>query len=523
MSAFRSVPTPLLDLERAWAVRDEDPVLARHLALTFRPAAPAPPQVDVVLAYLEWRDGNLPASLHRSHQAIRDLQREPLSAWHGRAVNTLACLESRLNRPDQAVRLYDEQIRVARQVQDDELEASGQHDLGVELRASDPDRAREHVLTALQRFRQLGYGFGVAIALTNLAQFAQDAGQHEQALAYLEEALTYPGLQHRPEVEAEAVHTTLLSLDALGRTTRVPELEARLAALAAQNPGSELRIDVALALTRHGDPHLALRLLPPEVEFARSLGTHVSLPRLHEALSRAHAELGHDHDALLHLRATLDFERATHASERRKVYRSLEVLHRIQALEEAAENERRQSAALQEHVRELQALNDRIRELSRTDGLTGLSNRDHLFLRGETLALNATPDAPLGVAIIDIDHFKAVNDTYGHPFGDTVLRRLAGLLREHAAPQDVIARYGGEEFVLLRPAEAAEDLARTAQHVADAIRNLTWPDVPHPFRVTVSIGVAQATTPDFELALATADRHLYHVKHTGRDGVAWYI
>ncbi len=368
-------------------------------------------------------------------------------------------------------------------------------------------------MTALQQFRHFRYGFGVTIALINLAQFEQDASHHEQALAYLQEALTYPGLHHRPEVEAEAICSTLLSLDALGRSTQVPALEARLAVLAAQHPTSELRIDVALALTRHGDPHLTLRLLPPEVDFARSLGTHVSLPRLHEALSRAHAELGHDRDALLHLRATLDFERATHASERRQVYRSLEVLHRIQALEEAAENERRQSAALQAHVQELQALNDRIRELSRTDGLTGLSNRDHLFQRGDTLALNATPDAPLGVAIIDIDHFKAVNDTYGHPFGDTVLRRLAGLLREHASPQDVIARYGGEEFMLLRPAESAESLAQAAQCVADAVRNLTWPDVPHPFRVTVSIGVAQATTPDFEVALATADRHLYHVKH----------
>lgn len=160
--------------------------------------------------------------------------------------------------------------------------------------------------------------------------------------------------------------------------------------------------------------------------------------------------------------------------------------------------------------------------LATTDGLTCLANRRTFQARAEqALAQARRYGRACAVLITDIDHFKAVNDTYGHPAGDTVLRGVAQMLREQARDTDVVARYGGEEFAVVMP----ETDLRGAQVIAERLREAVAARAFHtelgPVRVTLSIGLAASPQDgvDMEPLVQLADQCLYQAKRAGRNRV----
>ncbi|GGK92222.1 tetratricopeptide repeat-containing diguanylate cyclase [Deinococcus radiotolerans] len=508
---------PILTLPLAWEQRDTAPDLARASAQAHL-RTPAHAQASVLLAYLDWRAGQLPRAGETVTGAISTLRLGEPSVWLGRGLNVLAALQSTLNRADRAVELYEEQVALARLIQDPELTATALHDLAVELRHSDPDRARTHITEALGAFQQLAYPFGVAIAHANLAEFARDDGDHACAQEHLRRALAYPHLHQHPHLEASLLITLL---HVLPPDADQPERQAageRLRHLHGHNENPELRATAALHLAEQASPGEQVNLLSTALRGVESLGDHMLLPELHERLSAAHQALGRHDLALTHLRETLAYTRRTHQAERRQSIQTFEVLARIQQLQDQAREARQRNAELQTHLQELRALNARIRELSRTDHLTRLANREHLFTEGQHLAQTATPDTPLSAAIIDVDHFKVVNDTWGHQTGDLVLQRVARMILDVTRPGDIAARYGGEEFVLLRAA-SAEDLSESCADLQQLIRLHPWGSVAPGLTVTLSIGVAQITAPEFDQLVGHADRRLYRAKRDGRNAI----
>jgi diguanylate cyclase (GGDEF)-like protein len=175
----------------------------------------------------------------------------------------------------------------------------------------------------------------------------------------------------------------------------------------------------------------------------------------------------------------------------------------------------------------LSLANMRLREVMRhqsiTDALTGLNNRRYLdeTLRRELLRA-ARKKQSIAVIIVDADHFKRFNDTYGHDAGDLVLRALAGLMKEHARGSDILCRYGGEEFVMVMPEMGLATAVERATKLCEAARLL---DVQyggqHLGPVTISAGVAVAPdhANDSEGLLQAADAALYAAKGGGRDRV----
>ncbi len=172
----------------------------------------------------------------------------------------------------------------------------------------------------------------------------------------------------------------------------------------------------------------------------------------------------------------------------------------------------------------------RYRELSLRDPLTGLYNRRHIDEQlARLLGPGSLPAASVSIALVDLDHFKRVNDTFGHDVGDAVLRRVAGLLQS-AVPADgaralggsFAARMGGEEFLLVLVDTAAEQAAALAEDLRRFIAGHPWDDVVGHLPVTVSIGVAGVTgSADQSPAalLGRADALLYRAKAQGRDRV----
>jgi diguanylate cyclase (GGDEF)-like protein len=155
------------------------------------------------------------------------------------------------------------------------------------------------------------------------------------------------------------------------------------------------------------------------------------------------------------------------------------------------------------------------------DDLTGLYN--HRFLvdsLGQQLALAERLGAPLAILMLDLDRFKVLNDTHGHPAGDLALSAFARTLVNNVRRADLAARYGGEEFVVLMPNTTAHEAFRVAEKIrlAVAATDMELPD-RRPVRLTVSVGVA-AYPEDTGTAgdlFALADGALYHAKRTGRD------
>ncbi|MFH2007786.1 MAG: diguanylate cyclase [bacterium] len=159
-------------------------------------------------------------------------------------------------------------------------------------------------------------------------------------------------------------------------------------------------------------------------------------------------------------------------------------------------------------------------EMATTDGLTGLVNHRTFQDRfSEMLARAERAEKPVTLLLTDIDHFKSVNDTYGHPVGDAVLRSVAKVLQEQARTVDVVARYGGEEFALVLEDTDSQGALILAERIREEVGALKHPSDQGTFACTMSLGVA--SYPDDgkhkQLLVERADQALYHAKEHGRN------
>ena len=173
---------------------------------------------------------------------------------------------------------------------------------------------------------------------------------------------------------------------------------------------------------------------------------------------------------------------------------------------------------LEQAVQELDEKNHALEVMTRTDRLTGLANRRRLEEALTTEVLRARRyGKPFSVILLDIDHFKDVNDVFGHQAGDNVLIAIAGLLTRTARETDVVGRYGGEEFLLVCPETETPVVAALAERLR---KEFAATDFPLVGRVTSSFGVAEFTQGDsMESLLERADQALYRAKDSGRNCV----
>jgi diguanylate cyclase (GGDEF)-like protein len=198
---------------------------------------------------------------------------------------------------------------------------------------------------------------------------------------------------------------------------------------------------------------------------------------------------------------------------------AVELLATNRKLLELNESLAAMKATLMQANRNLRASEARVRELAHTDALTGAANRRRF---DETLAAEVVRaeryGSPLSVVFADLDHFKTVNDQWGHPAGDEVLRQFVQIMKADVRPSDLVARSGGEEFAILMPHTGAEAAVACAERIRLTFKTCTVAGVGQT--VTSSFGVThyERGEPQKQF-LRRADRALYQAKESGRDRV----
>lgn len=158
-----------------------------------------------------------------------------------------------------------------------------------------------------------------------------------------------------------------------------------------------------------------------------------------------------------------------------------------------------------------------------TDPLTGLFNRRQFeLLANGQISLAIRHQTPYCVTMLDIDHFKKVNDTYGHDAGDEVLKHLSMVLKSSLRESDILARYGGEEFVIFLPHTSPTEAWRVAERIRESVEQARIQTAVKPLNITVSIGLSSSQNPDLNAQIKEADTALYISKTTGRNKTTLY-
>lgn len=235
-------------------------------------------------------------------------------------------------------------------------------------------------------------------------------------------------------------------------------------------------------------------------------------------LREAMAALWHEHQRLVRR-----LERITHLSDSFQALAHEGELDLTRKLERQLRHLEKVARISDRYQSMLRELNVALAHASTHDLLTGLANRRLLSerLRAET-ERSLRGQTPLAVALVDIDHFKTINDTYGHDVGDRVLQTIAHTMEDKVREYDLCGRWGGEEFLLLLPATDGEHVRSVIERVQQAVRLLVFDDLQPPLRVTVSIGVANLQFGESVDALVKrADDALLSAKREGRDRIVY--
>ena len=367
------------------------------------------------------------------------------------------------------------------------------------------DAARERYRKALQLADGLDDVPLRVKILNNLAWLEDDAGDTHQSMEIAKRMQAF-ATRHNVTLDAACLDTIANAQLKLGRYA---EAEATLRPI----------LD---------DPDLESR---PIEGLTEALNTAASAQRMQGHMADAEGTL--DRCIKLCEARGMSAIRVEALEERARLYADQRMFQRAyeQYIEFHAEDVALRAAQREANARTLQAVfetteakreGERFRQLSLRDALTGLRNRRHVDSELPTLLAAAREDGtPLAIGLVDLDHFKQVNDRFSHAIGDEVLTKVSGVLSAATAESGWAARMGGEEFLLVFPGSDLIEGIRRCEEVRQAIESFPWDGVMHGEVVTVSIGVTERQVGRTSQAalLGQADRNLYAAKHHGRNRV----
>lgn len=410
------------------------------------------------------------------------------------ATNVIGIIFWYNKQPDRAILMSERSVELARSIGDKTYECwwlvnlGGAHSEGgyIAQALGQPEeghrlltRALELTDQALDLAIEIGDSWAARICLGNNADYYSHLGEHEKALRCMER---YQLFQENSYVRDRQQYLYTLG---------------------------QIHIN-------HGKFEDARVLLLEAMASISEGGSFDSYIQIYFYLSQAHEGLG-QFDLALEAHKKYHQAYLQNSAERtQQRARLAEIYYETRRLKEVAETETKRADTLEASYQKLQEETDILANAVYLDALTGLYNRKYLDSRFKELT---SEKRPYSIAMLDVDHFKSVNDNFSHMIGDQVLTAIGTILRNQLRITDQAVRYGGEEFVVLLagPPRGASDVC---ERLRLAVEQWDWSEICNGLRVTISIGVAgtlSASSPNEILEIA--DQNLYAAKRSGRNRV----
>ena len=370
-----------------------------------------------------------------------------------------------------------------------------------------------------------------AITYNDIAAYNEAVGDTEKARTAIERAIALASMTRPNRFALAVVHSTRADIHLTdgNPSAALEDAERSLALLAESNPpnpyvlGASVRAQVVARMALGEYDHAqqagesALNWLGERMPHTRSM--------ILAAVARALREAGRLEEAYEALSRSAELERQafTEISElqlslERAVLQARLARNETDALAIKNRELADAKAQLETRTAQLEELQDQLRDQAERDWLTGLHNRR--FLARELASPSPAHSGVVSVAVVDLDHFKQINDRFGHNVGDQVLVRAAELLSKVLRTSDIIVRSGGEEFLVLMPQTDANAAIAGCDRIRMAIREEPWGEIAPGLSLTTSVGLATADNEgDLELLVNLADQRLYQAKNSGRDCV----
>lgn len=475
---------------------------------------------------------------------------EPWPREHAEALISQGIALTMLGRAADALALFETARDLSRAAGDAAGEANALLDIAVVANVlGDDDKAVALYRQVLPIYEGLGDHHRRASALNNMAyaqvcrgmrqaeagDTAAAQGQFTAAVAGAEMALPLAEASGQADFIVSCLDTLSAALRELGQFDRAQQTLARQLALTRQLAGRRME---AVTLGNWGEVQRRAGQTTAALTTLQQADQLFSQLQLAEEHATTLLSLVDTYEALGRLAEALATHRRFHALQQR--LRADEAQHKLQTLESRLKLERSEAelALSRQRSEELAALNERLlavdterealvhelQRLSTEDALTGLANRRAFDIR---LAMEVERarryQRPLSVAMLDVDHFKQINDQGSHAMGDQVLRSIAEVLRLHTRPTDLAARLGGDELVLLLPDTELADAVTLCRHLGQQMSSVQWHQWMPLLQPTLSVGIAsldvQAGVAAAEPLLAAADAQLYRAKALGRNWI----
>jgi diguanylate cyclase (GGDEF)-like protein len=526
----------------AWELRDTDPTRSRSLSEEAYELAtsgefseqPYPQGVAASLRSLSRanrRASNLNLALSQSFQALTFLERVPPSVVKADVLQGIGISFSNLGNHAEGLEHCFKALKLVQTLGDREREASVRGAIGaIYTRTGDLEESLRTFEGVLRLNRELDQKTGEALTLNNRAMSYLGLSKYDDALTSSLQALQLAQESGFSALVTTATGTVGEVFVAMENYRQARHYLQQYLALARKN---EIKRDEMWGLILLGEidfhEHQDVQALPQlhqAIAIAQDLGMLMEQARCHKLLMEVYEQQGDLKQALAHSKMLHQVKESLFNEDAARRVANLQVIHQVETAKRDAEVQHLRTIELQKEIEERKNAQAALHELATTDPLTGLFNRREFFVLAEREFQRAQQDGRLLSAIVlDLDHFKNINDTYGHAAGDQVLAAAARMVRDNLRETEIVARYGGDEFVILLPGSNLTRALQVAKRLHRKLNSKTHTTERGKVTLTISLGIAELDRENctgLDTLLDHADQALYAAKRAGRNHTATY-
>lgn len=444
--------------------------------------------------------------------------------------NELGRLHYFLSDYPNALSFYYRTLELAEKLGNTNRQAASFHNIGlIHSSLGNHEQALEILHQGLEIATNSGDKWVEGFLLGSLAEVSYHLQRFDQALKYGLRSLELARINGTPTL----IDGTLLAISwtyfELGQFDQAKACLQEVIQTAAQSGDRRGLSEALRALGEQANrrhlPNEALPSLEQALTLAISLGEKALQANCHRALAKSYSQLGQYQPAFEHYQAYHELDKEIFNEKSDLRLKILEVKYQLKTARQEAEIYRLRNEMLEREVADQHRIQQALQHLADHDGLTGLLNRRAFFDRGEKiLQSKRKTQFPLALLMLDLDHFKSVNDRYGHDMGDKLLQAIGMWLSSNLREVDLLCRYGGEEFAILMTGSAAAEAEKVAWRLCQTLEAQVFRIGDISLRITTSIGVSvtEQKVDSIDTLIHFADVALYQAKQAGRNCVRTY-